>query len=371
MTEQEPKQFVQNQEISPLAKDPSYGERVYDFTFKALTNFWLNLSLSAMFSFWVAHSNNRVKLPFTNGEGIVPRDIQRTVGSWIEKQGIMKSISDPVVRMERAQSMGATLTLLTPGHFILIPSVWLAPKIKAPFVKFFNRRHYGEEAMDDPMLQQRHRMIEQEARPTLFGAIVGRAGSVVATQVVARTVGTPNNWANIVGEKTNIGFLKKFPGMDPLAERIGELAGDDVQRIAPKMTGRINQYFQDRNYSWSYKQIRDPLMNTAAPYKRSLQDFSRYAGQDVLYTIITSTSVHPILNAVSRFIPGLTYKPKVAEPLSPEQLSQMRIRHNPIARDAATVTEQPRHENTPHIKVSEVKHIKRMSQKPQQEHSPE
>jgi len=317
---------------SPLAKEQTYGERMYDAVFNQGINFWINLTASAAFSFWVAHSQNKIKLPFTKGEGIVPRDIQVKLGNWIEKQFFMQTMKNPTTRMERSQSMSGTLTLLTPGHFILLPSVWLGPKIKAPFVKFFNRMHYGDEAMEDPTLQQRHQLIAEEARPTFAGAVVGRAGSVLATQIFARTIGTPDNWLNIVGRKLNIGWMQKFGGMDPMAETIGETVGNDIQRLAPKFTENVNEQFADKNYNWSYKQMGDPNLNTSGRYNQSLQNFGRYVGQDVLYSVITSVTVHPIINTLKNFIPGLTYKPKVARPAEMAAPPPMKkIRSNPIA----------------------------------------
>lgn len=359
MPEKEQEKRKDKQLLSPLAKEPTYGERMYQLMFHSILNFWVNLFVSAAFTFWVAHSRN----PIGGQCGPVPRDIQTKFGNWLEKRFFMQSIRDPITRMERAQSMSVSLTLLTPGHFILIPSVWLGPKIKTSFVKFFDRRHYGEEAMDDPALQHRYALIEQETRPTLFGAVVGRAGSVLATQVVARTVGTPNNWANIIGRRFHIGPLERFGGTDPLAEGIGEMVGNDIERIAPKTTGTINEYFRGKNFDWSNTQIRNPQFNSSGPYNKTVQNFTRYVGQDVLATLITSVTVHPIINMLKNFVPGLTYTPKVAHPLPKEERKGMKIRSNPIAQETAP---EPPHTNEPQpgSRVASVENLSRMAAAP-------
>lgn len=364
MAEKKPEQFENNQSLSPLGREPSYGERAYHFVFDNLINFWFNLTVSAAFSFWVAHSKNHIKLPFMK-EAVMPRDIQLKLGNWLEKTPFLQTMKDPSDRMKRAQSMATALTLLTPGHFIIIPSVWLGPKIKEPFVRFFDRQHYGDEAMDDPTLNRRHQLIAQEERPTIWGALAGRIGGVAVTQFYARTLGTAGNWANIAGNKLNIGFLKKMPGIDPIAEKIGEMGGSNLEQIAPGSMNRVNEHFRKSNYDWSYKQLDDHAMNTSGPYNRTVKDFGRYVGQDVIYTALTSNTVHPIIDGLKKFVPGLTYRPHVANPLPPEASKGMHIRRNPIAREAQ---ETPSDVPATKISASELKHEHRM-ENPNQEHT--
>lgn len=355
MAVNEQKSKTDQQEVSVLARDKTFGERIYDITVGYGLNFWVNLLVSAAFSLWVAHGTKTVNVPGLNRIPFIgkmfdgsktPRDIQRSIGNGIERQFFMQGITDPERRMARSQSMATVLTLLTPGHFIMIPSTWLGAKIKPAFVKFFDRMHYGEAGMEDPSLKHRHQQIEQARRPTFFGAAVGRLGTVFATQVVARTVGTEGNIVNKLGNHLNMPAVSSWKGVDNTAENIGELLGNDVERILPKQTASLRAASQRAGMNWSYKQQLDPTMDTSGPYNRVLQDYGRYMGQDVLYTAITAGTMSPIMSVLKKFIPGMSYQPKMKAEAS---TGASRSHAETPARN------EERASDTPRINVSDIK----------------
>ena len=301
----EPNKKPEAQAESVFAKEQTYGEKKHAFIFGTAINFWMNLVASAGFGFWVAHSTNEIKLPFLSNK-VSPRQIQIDFGNWIEKRFFMQGIKDPAIRMERSQSMATLATLLTPGHLIMIPSVIVGARTKADIVEYYDRKHYGDEAMESPELKKHHEDIRAEDQPTLFGAVFSRAGSFLATQTVARLVGTPGNFINKMG-------VKSFRGMDPNAIDIGASLGQGMEKVAPDTIGKINKHFETNSYDWSASQRKDPEMGhlVKGPYNKAVDNFMRYMTADVLYTLVTSTTVHPILNFAKKYIPGLTYTPKL------------------------------------------------------------
>lgn len=309
MQEKEPElnKKPEPQAESVFAKEKTFGEKKHAMIFGTAINFWVNLLSSAGFTFWVAHSTSKIKLPGMEN-AVAPREIQNKLSAWVENQFFMKGIENSVTRGERAHSMATLFTLLIPGHLIMIPSVWLGAKYKSAIVNHYDRKHYGDEAMQSPELQKRHELIEQEDKPTIVGAIVSRVGSFIATQLVARFIGTPDNLINKVGAKS-------FRGMDPIAIDIGGSIGEGLNKVAPETISKINKRFETHGYNWSTAQKKNATLasKVVGPYNQAVDNFSRYVTQDVLYTLVTSSTVHPILNFTKKFIPGLTYQSKSKE----------------------------------------------------------
>lgn len=312
--------------------EQSFGEKFHDGFFKVFINFLVNLFASGVFSFWVAHSRNPIKLPFIAKE-IEPLSVlQSRATRWLSEQPIMNGLKDQTTKIERAQSMVGLFTLLMPGHFVMIPSLWLGSKFKPQIVKTLNEWKYGRETVEQsPELQARQAALECEERPTLFGALVARAGTVLATQAVARTIGSPNNWANALGEKTNIGVLKRFGGMDPLAGKIGDQIGNGIERVTPGLAKPFNRYFSTHGYEWAEWQTRANPSLAGTPYDKAASNLSRYITMDVLYTFITAVTLHPILNFVKQYIPGIKQRsvPAVRSPASAAQPQGSLLRHSP------------------------------------------
>lgn len=329
MTRDEQKKNVEEQQLSPLAKDPTYGEKMYARIFNVGLNFWVNLLASGAFSFWVKHSNNSFKVFGKEFESLnkwQDRKIQ-----WLEKTSIMKSL-EPQLRRDRAEAIVNVFTLLIPGHFIMIPSVWLGAKFKAPIVKYFNRKHYGNEAMESPDLVARHHAIETAERPTLMGTTIARFSTAFINMGIARAIGSEDNLINKFAEKHNLPeSVKKF-GMDPTADRIGIKIGDAIHDMAPAATDKWNKHFENNGYNWSSQQRRDFAKgkfphDVNKPYNMGVDNLTRYVVQDVMYTVFTASLISPVIKVLKKIVPGMTYTPKSAteETVAPIKVKSVRL----------------------------------------------
>ena len=350
--------------ISPLAMDKTYGEKRYDFIVGNLINFWLNLSASGLFSYWVSHSQNPMHLPFSKKELAPPSKVLAKITEWFEKTPVLKLFSDvskiegkASPRHKMANILSGVLTLTAVGHIILIPTTWLGAKIRPAYIRKEDRKHYGDEAMQSIDLQARHAAIDAEERPTLLGAVVGRIGSVFATQFTGLTIGSDSNLLQWVGEKTPLKFLKKFPGIDHISGVAGEKLGSVTEELAPGITGPLDRAVANfgkkdgkGGYGYSSLQIAKDKSLEGQPYRNFSQHVSKYVAQDVLYTIVTSTTISPIINTLKHYIPGLTYKPKVSPETAALALAtptHLTTKLATISDDAAskkkTKTEAPTH----------------------------
>lgn len=294
--------------VSPLAKDQTYGERWYHTIFDWGVNYWLNLFASASFSHWAEHATRPIKLPLLMKEAATPRQIQQNLAGWLEKiipklpftqnlQGIKLT--------ERSMAVARSATLLSPGFLIMIPSVWLGAKIKPWLVETFDRRHYGEEAMEDPSLMARHQAIRAEERPTFSGAFVARMATAVTAQLAALTIGSDHNFLNKMGQKHGIPALEKI-AIDPVTQKIGETAGG----IVPEgIQNRANSFARGIGFDFSEEQ-RLKFKKTG-PYNTAMQDFGRFVAADTFYTLITAATIRPFVKLL-RHLPFMSYKPEVA-----------------------------------------------------------
>lgn len=325
--------------LSPMAKELTYGERQYNFIFGYMINFWVNLLTSAVFTYWVTHSQKSFKL--LGKEFSAPSVLQQKLASkfyTFAPMGVFgaKETYDPAsppstMRGKAASNAANVFTLVMAGHPIMIGSVWLGAKVKAPIVKYFNRRHYGDEAMENPDIKARHLAIEAEERPTLFGAVIGRLGTIAATQFTAYTVGNGSNLFSWMGKR--IGF--NFPGMDRVAEIGGNHLGMAAQDLMPSASNRLDNFLaKDGKYNWSARQIQENAALRNTPYHNSFQHVGKYLAQDVLYSAVTAGSIGPAMNFMKKYIPGMTYRPK----LSPERIAEgkileraLHIKPNPLA----------------------------------------
>ena len=331
--------------LSPFAQDKTYGEQKYDFIFGTLINFWLNLGVSALFTYWISHSQNVLKNPFTkkeitNFKGDVlgsPSQVQGKIAEGIHDWGIMKVFDDTVHesgqasnRQKYATNAAGVMTLVTGGHFVLIPSVWLGAKIKAPLVEWFDRRHYGAEAMEAPDIKARHAALAIEERPTFFGAVIGRIGSVVATQVTSYTIGNPSNIITWLGGKLNSSGLKKFTGIDHISGVIGDKAGEAITELMPSTSQNFDAHLVKNNNSWSNQQVEKNASLPSQTYHGAFKHISKYTAQDVLYTAVTSATIMPIINALKHYIPGMTYTPKAKPGVDVALAKQITLRPAPL-----------------------------------------
>lgn len=299
--------------VSPLANEKTYGERVYSRVFDWGLNYWTNLLASAGFSQWVEHGERPFKLPLMK-EPIAPREIQQNfagkIANLIPKLPFMGDIAKDVAA-KRSMAVARSLTLLTPGFFVMIPSVWLGAKIKPWIVETLNKRHYGEEAMDDPSLKARHQAIEAEARPTFAGTFIARCATAVAVNIAALSIGSDRNWINKFGEQRGNEFLSKA-AIDPTTKQFGYALGGAAPQGAKAWS---NKLANRHGLNWSAEQIEKGeakiVDGVVQKYDTALQDFGRFVVADTVYTLITAMLIRPFIKII-RHIPGMSYKPKVA-----------------------------------------------------------
>ena len=321
--------------ISPLAQDMTYGERVFQRIYGPGINFGLNLIVSAAFTYWVNHSHTPITIS-AKLKKILPKEIidksparpaefQSAIAKWVAEQPIIKVLfKDPLVQNKAANSMASVLTLTTAGHAVMIPTVWLGAKVKSPFIEWLDKRHYGAEGLTDPSLQARHKAIQQEERPSLFGAVVGRLGTVVATQITAYTVGHDMNIFVMAGKKwPRFKFLQKMTGIDNFTEFSGDRIGGMISEALPSQMAKLNTTLVKRNYGWSLNQAEKLPTLITQPYgTRKMgadgvmhgggfaEHYGRYAVSDILYTLVTALTIAPAINFGKKFIPFMTYRPK-------------------------------------------------------------
>ncbi len=314
MNKTEQKKVAEDPVISPLANEKTYGERVYTRVFDWGLNYWANLLASAGFSQWASNSTKEIKI--FGFDKAAPRVLQEKLGDWISKLSLMNGYKERQIAKhgledgmkfvsKRGFAMAESLTLLVPGFAVMIPSVWLGAKIKPMFVEWFNKRHYGDDAMEDPSLKARHQAIRAEEQPTLLGTVVARLGTVGAVQLSAKLIGSESNTINWIGEKSNIASLKKFNGINPAAETIGVGLGNSLP-ASIKQT--LNAKASKWGLSWSNQQMK---IGKTGTYDQTAQDLSKYIAMDTMYTAVSAGTIRPFLKLL-RHIPGMSHKPKVA-----------------------------------------------------------
>lgn len=301
--------------VSPLAKDKTYGERVYHGVVDWGLNYWANLLASAGFTQYAEHSTRPIKL-WGMKEADTPRGLQQKLANWFkESDPWMKSLYKKLeqnkgaaeaaeVVAERSMSRARSIILLIPGCFIVIPTVWLGAKIKPWLIEKLDAHHYGAEAMDDPTLKARHQAIAAEARPTFLGATIGRLGTMLAAQIASQAVGSKNNFVNRIGDKVGNESLQKF-GIDPFTKSVGEGIGG---ALPLSVRERYNSFTRRKGLDWSEEQRLK--FGKTGPYSTATEDLGRFIAADTVYTMVTALTIHPVLKLLS-YVPFMSYKPKV------------------------------------------------------------
>lgn len=368
MQEKQQDKKTKTHDVSPLVRDKTYGERMYDTVFNKGINFWVNLLASAGFSLWAASSRTKIKLPGM-AEAATPSVVQTKFIDKVEDSFIIKSMknADPETKRKRAVAVSEVFTLLLPGHLIMIPSVWLGAKIKPAFVRYFDKKHYGDNAELDPSIAYRHELVDAEARPTLLGATVGRLGTMATTMTVSRLIGSENSALNKVK-----GF-EEFPGLNQVAYRAGSVVGEGLEQEV-KFINRVNDKLSKR-FDWSEKQIERGL-NTGT-YNRALPDYIGFVTMDTLYTLVTASVIHPIMSAL-RHVPGMTYttRPPVDKRITTETGDETKLRvprnRMALAPETAAPAAGPaqateRTADMPQSRISGIQHMDRVHHTNEQE----
>lgn len=347
--------------ISPLVNDKTYGERVYTRVFDWGINYWLNLGMSAAFSQWAEHATRPIKI-WGMKEAATPRQLQQKLAEWFKGSFWMQRLYDKTlaekgpmeagrVVAERSMSRARSLTLLLPGFFIMIPAVWLGAKIKPAFVEWFNRRHYGDEAMEDPSLKARHQAIAAEEQPTFLGTFIARCLTAVAAQGTAQLIGSDQN---LIQKHTG---AKNFKGIDPFTEKMGASLGGSMPQ---SWQAGANRFAQRKGLDWSNAQRE---AGAAGPYTNALQDFGRFTVADTVYTLITTLLIRPFTKML-RFIPGMSYKPKVTADSATFEGERIKVPSNPFTDRSDTAptpdatADLDRAESNAKAPIANVSHVK-------------
>lgn len=406
----------------------THGEQMHHAIFNSSINFWLNLTASAAFSFWVAHSHNKIKLPGMK-EAASPSKIQEVFGDWLLTTPIFKGAvarKGPEKASHNAHAFAEVATLLTPGFAIMVPSVWLGEKFKKPIVRYFDQQKYGDRPEDNPLIAERYALIDQQPKPTLLGSTVARVGSMALTLTTSRLIGAENNWLNGIGKAVHqgklpeiaadanfmvrglhgagnfvaaplskVGFISdagkavhdKFPGVNPIAGKIGDYFGDLTTKILPdKWVNGLESFFTNHNYRWSRDQIKRAkdianetdltkfanqkghafdvsearnILDNPDIHNRPIQNFSKYLSMDVLYTAITAGSVFPVLSLIG-VVPGMRYTSKEAkkhEPIDSKHIPKANFGYS--RSEAATVPALSSSE-LPSTKIEQAEHQDRI-----------
>ncbi|MFZ4125452.1 MAG: hypothetical protein ACOYJ2_05215 [Rickettsiales bacterium] len=298
----------------------THGEKTHHAIFNSALNFWINLTASAAFSYWAAHSHTKIKLNIgpikpINFKGLnvnhSPSEIQTNLGSWLlNKTPFFKGLAakDFEEARKRSHAVAEVATLLTPGFAIMVPSVWLGEKYKSSIVRYFDKQKYGERPEDNPVIAERYAILDAQKKPTILGAVTARFGTMALTITTGRLIGSEGNFIHSFGKamkngklepleeaaklpsflqpasnvlhaanqalhslinkgleplsKTKIGqnsghALEQFPGVNPIAGDIGTEVGNVVNRMLPKSwSDGIVSFFKNKHYGWSTDQVK-------------------------------------------------------------------------------------------------------------------
>jgi hypothetical protein len=293
----------QKDQAKPLVPvEKTYGEKVHHFVFDELINFWATLAISGLFTFWVKHST--VPLPKTFFQGKLPSEFH----GWVRERFAGSPIVNIFPAERRAkvgEIMADALTINLPGTATILPSVWLGAKVKTPMVEWLDRRHYGIDADDDPRIRERHLAIENERKPTLLGAVLARLTSMTASVMTGWAIGAPDNLVQQAGKNNEI--LKEFPGIDHYAGKMGAGAGDLLAKASPGFNKFTNRAFTKAGIDWTAAN-----KHADQTYASALQGWLKYTSLDIMYTTVTSSTIHPIINLL-KHVPFMSYKEKPRE----------------------------------------------------------
>lgn len=327
-----------------LANSATFGEGVHKFVFGNVVNFWINLGISAGFTYFVKHSKTPI-FGASNPDAFYNKTVNG-VNSLVSR---IPGISEGKAR-GTSKAMADALLLTTGGTVVMWPSIWLGEKFKAPMVKALDRLRYGKDAVEnDPSLQYRHMKLDTERKPTALGAFISRFVAMAVVQVAAFFAGHSENFINNAGKKHDIGPLKKFPGVDPLAEKIGDGIGHGMVTVFPEQSEKLNAKLFQKNYGAAD-------VPNASNTGRAIQDFSKYVSIDTLYTLLTALSIGPIVGLLKK-LPGMSYDPQKAKKAE----APARTPAATATASTRVITQREEEESTaPKIQVSEIRHDERL-----------
>ena len=293
---------------SLLPVEKTDGEKAYHKIFENGINFWVNLAMSGLFSFWVEQSTRplpkfifKEKRPLEFYHMVRDQFHASPLVKWLPEATEASHISP---RMRMATVLANCITITFSATAVLIPSVWLGPKIKERFVKWWDKRRYGPNAEQDEHIHERHEIVANEERPTLLGSAVSRVGTIAAVTASGLVLGSHENFLRPIGKLLNINKLAHFKGVDHYAGRLGDFVGEEMTKSAPEASKKINDFFVRHGFDW-----REGIPHPEGPFNHAVQDWSRWTALDVFYTSVTAYTIMPFVKLV-RQLPGMSYKPK-------------------------------------------------------------
>ena len=311
-------------ETSKLPAEKTYGEKAHALIFGNLINFWATFAISGLFVFWVKHSSKPIS--FLGNK--LPREFHADARGWFRNLPFVKALpgGNPV-QEKVAYVMADALTINTPGIATILPSAWLGAKFKTPIVEGLDKMHYGDNAEDDPRIAERHRAIETERKPNVVGATLARIGSMTAGVFVGYLIGAPQNFVNMLGKGNPL--LRDFKGIDHYATQAGDSIGGMVTKASPELSHWLDRKFRAIGIDWEPGQ--KEKLGATGVYNRSTRDWAKWTSADLMYTMVTSSTIGPLVGLLSQ-APLLSYHQKPHHPASaapaPEQdRPQTRVTH--------------------------------------------
>lgn len=313
------------------ATEKTYGEKVHNFVFNKLINFWTTLAVSGLFVYWFKHSTT--KIPFLGGK--VASEFHDGFRKTFQKMGVVKTLGRTEKGAEEVGNvMADALSINLPGTLTILPSAWLGAKYKTQIVEAIDRRHYGVNAEDNPAIAERHQIIRDEKKPTFLGAATARIGTMGASVGASFLIGADKNLLKRAG-------VKNFNGIDQFAGRLGEGAGRVIAESTPAVTRSVDTIARKMGTDWTRGPQNTPGFNNA------LEGIMKYTSLDVMYTIITSSTITPFVKAIKN-LPFMSYQetPKasvakpvaVAKPVPEEVKAEKTVPHDAADRPRAHVS---------------------------------
>ncbi|MEJ0010218.1 MAG: hypothetical protein WDN72_06730 [Alphaproteobacteria bacterium] len=277
-----------------LQVEPTFGEKLHHYLFNIAINFGATLAISGLFVFWVKHSIRPLPQAFFKGK--LPSEYHQYVRAQFQKLPFVKMFANPE---KVANIMADALSINLPGTLTILPSAYFGAKYKAPIVEAIDRHHYGADAEDDPRIVERHRLIHEEHKPTLLGAVLARIGSMTASVATSWAIGAPDNLVRRFGR--NNSAIGEFQGVDAMAVRVGRNIGSAMGRAAPGINQKVDKAFDRMGVDWAHEVAGHEKLNSA------LEGWMHYTALDVMYTLVTSTTIHPFVRLIGK-LPFMSYK---------------------------------------------------------------
>jgi hypothetical protein len=296
----------------------TWGEKWFDRLIYWGNGFGVNLLLSAAITMGVNHTRA--------GRGVY---------KWLDNTYKKAGISDEYTRNQLSNAF----TLLTGGHVTAV-AVKLSENRKGRFVRWLDKKHYGEDAENNPEIAAAHARIDAESQPTWKNILLSRVICWATIQATAFTVGKNDNpltygdEGNLLmkfGRERNIPGIKNF-SVDGISKSVGKFLTNPSRKSLARMGDqprfslidarltrrqetaaltRENTYERERLARGMNARTSDEIKADAFIVPKSwIEQFSIYAVMDTLYTAITAWMLKPVIRELGKELPGMRTDPK-------------------------------------------------------------